>query len=125
VVGGNIPAERITALDAWIRENPRPDLTLLLDLPGEVGLTRLKRNAPQTRIRYGESSFQEQIRAAYLTRAVTYPKRFRVVYASRPLPEVKMEVSRILEEWLYGRAKKGKIEFGSIGAIPVISVPKG
>ncbi|CAK0780778.1 dTMP kinase [Gammaproteobacteria bacterium] len=99
--GRGIPEERIALLESWIREGLRPDLTLLLDLPVETGLTRIGRRETLDRFERKEHAFHERVRAVYLALAAAQPKRFRVVDASRPLSEVKYTVGRILAEWFY------------------------
>ena len=57
-----------------------PDLTLLLDVPVEVGLERTRRRAEWNRFEDTEEvAFFEQVRAAYLRLAADEPDRFRVI----------------------------------------------
>jgi dTMP kinase len=72
-----------------------PDLTLLFDLPVEVGLKRaLTRNVQQNKAdsegRFEAESivFHERIREGYLTWASINQDRFRIVDAAAPLDEV-------------------------------------
>lgn len=65
-----------------------PDLTILLDLPADVGLRRaIQRNvaegtaASEGRFEAEQLDFHQRIRAGYLTRAQAYPERFCVVDA--------------------------------------------
>ncbi|CAK0762515.1 dTMP kinase [Gammaproteobacteria bacterium] len=102
--GWGIAEERITALESWIQNTPSPDLTILLDIPVEMGLIRAGRDAVMDRFACEEVIFLERVRTAYLALAAAQPKRFRIVDASRPLPEIKIAVSRILEEWFYGES---------------------
>jgi dTMP kinase len=70
-------------------------LTLLFDLPVEVGLKRaLKRNVDQEkcdsegRFEAESMAFHERIREGYLTWAALNRDRFRIVDAAAPLDEV-------------------------------------
>jgi dTMP kinase len=72
-----------------------PDLTLLFDLPVEVGLKRaLKRNVAEGkcdaegRFEAEDLDFHERIREGYLTWAALNRERFRMVDASAPLEDV-------------------------------------
>lgn len=72
-----------------------PDLTLLFDLPVEVGLKRaLSRNVSEGkcdsegRFEAESIAFHERIREGYLTWASINRDRFRIVDASAPLDEV-------------------------------------
>jgi dTMP kinase len=75
----------------------RPDLTLLLDLPAEAGLTRKQAQAtPATdawnRIEAEDLSFHRRVREAYLDLADAEPARWHVLDATRPAEEVADEV---------------------------------
>jgi len=61
----------------------RPDLTLLLDVPVEIGLERTRRRAEWNRFEDTEElAFFERVRAAYLRLAADEPERFAVVDGS-------------------------------------------
>lgn len=65
-----------------------PDLTLLLDVPVEVGLERTRRRAEWNRFEDTEEvAFFEQVRAAYLRLADEEPDRFRVIDGSGTVEE--------------------------------------
>lgn len=65
-----------------------PDLTLLLDVPVEVGLERTRRRAEWNRFEDTEELvFFEQVRAAYLRLAEEEPGRFRVIDGSRSVED--------------------------------------
>nr|WP_255703378.1 dTMP kinase [Lysobacter sp. GX 14042] len=68
-----------------------PGLTLLLDVPVEVGLARARGRGGVDRIEAEDAAFFERVRAGYLERAVAEPERFRLVDASRPADEVAAE----------------------------------
>jgi dTMP kinase len=58
----------------------RPDLTILLDVPVEVGLERTRRRREWNRFEDTEEvAFFERVRAAYLRMAEDEPDRFRLV----------------------------------------------
>jgi dTMP kinase len=59
-----------------------PDLTLVLDLPLEVALSRRKANADRLESR-GDDYF-ERVRAGFLAEARRRPERFHVIDASAP-----------------------------------------
>lgn len=85
----------------------RPDLTILLDVPPEVGLAR-RREASRAEGEWnrldGETlQFFRRVRAGYLALAHEEPQRWRVVDANRPLDEVVEEVWHLVQEWLHAR----------------------
>lgn len=84
-----------------------PDLTLLFDLPAEVGLKRaLTRNmrsgicASEGRFEAESLQFHSRVREGYLTWAALHRDRYQVVDASRPLPDVIAAAQAILEREL-------------------------
>ncbi len=98
--GRGQPFERIAALEKWVA--PRaPDLTLLLDLPIEQGLTRAGARGEQAdRIEREEADFFDRVRATYRARAAAAPARFRLIDASHPLAAVQAAATRAVEAWL-------------------------
>jgi dTMP kinase len=86
--GRGIPAARIAVLEDLVQGDLRPDLTLLLDAPLEVALTRAGARGKSDRFEREGRRFFESVRAAYLERAGRDPGRIRVIDASPPLEAV-------------------------------------
>ncbi|HET9416774.1 MAG TPA: dTMP kinase [Candidatus Limnocylindria bacterium] len=81
--------------------NLRPDLTLLLDVPVEVGLERTRRRAEWNRFEDTEqTAFFEEVRAAYLRLAADEPDRFRTVDGSGSVDEADAAIRRLVEPLL-------------------------
>jgi dTMP kinase len=79
---GNDPDE-LRRLQTFATGDLRPDLTILLDVPVEVGLERTRRRAEWNRFEDTEGrAFFERVRAAYLGFARAEPDRFRIVDGS-------------------------------------------
>ena len=81
----------------------RPDLTLILDLPVDVGLKRAWQRInnqsgglPEDRFEKEAFAFHEKVRQGYLTLAGIEPERFRVVDASRDQETVHKEIAEIV-----------------------------
>lgn len=98
--GRGLALEQIAVLEDWVQGDLRPDLTLLFDVPVEMGLERAARRSAADRFEQEEKAFFERVRAAYLQRARRHPDRYRKVDATRPIAEVRAEVEFILAEWL-------------------------
>jgi len=65
-----------------------PDLTILLDVPPQVGLSR-KTGASRNRFESAfDLEFHERVRAGFLDLAAAEPGRFRVVDSTRPIDVV-------------------------------------
>ena len=90
----------VSILESLVQGELRPDLTLLLDLPVETGLTRAGRRSEPDRFEQEDLTFFERVRAAYRQRAIAEPGRFRVIDASQPLASVGEQIDRILADYL-------------------------
>lgn len=81
-VGGGAPATLIDALETCVLEHLRPDLTLILDLPVEIGLARaIGRGGAEARFESKDVAFHARLRAAFLAIAAAEPDRCRVLDA--------------------------------------------
>ena len=101
--GRGVPAERIAALEEWVQGPLRPDLTLLLDVPPELGLARARGReggaegaSARDRFEREDLAFFARVREAYLARARAEPARFRVIDAARPWEEVRAALEEAL-----------------------------
>jgi dTMP kinase len=98
--GRRIPLEKIAGLENWVQGELRPDLTLLMDLPVEVGMERAgKRSAPD-RFESEAWDFFERIRQGYLSIAAEQPSRVKVIDASQDLPDVQAQVRVAIEDFV-------------------------
>lgn len=76
-----------------------PDLTILLDLPAEIGLRRVRERANmQDRIEREDLAFHQRLRDGFLKLATEESERIRVVDANREIEFVKTDVRRIVGE---------------------------
>ena len=71
-----------------------PDLTILLDMPPEAGLARVRR--PRDRIEQRPIEYHEQVRRNYLAQAAADPVRYRLVSAAGSPQEVHAEICQAL-----------------------------
>jgi dTMP kinase len=76
-----------------------PDLTLILDLPVEIGLARAAgRAGAETRYERMDLAFHARLRAGFLEIARTAPGRCRVIDARGSLAEVQAALRRAIAE---------------------------
>ena len=76
----------------------RPDLTLLVDVPVEVGLERTRRRAEWNRFEdTRDAAFFEQVRRAYLDLAAEEPDRFELVDGSGSVEEADAAIRSVVE----------------------------
>ena len=78
----------------------RPDLTLILDLDPEIGLARASNRGELDRFELEQQSFFRHVRQGYLDIAQAEPERCRVIDASKPLTDVKLDLLAALEQGL-------------------------
>ena len=101
--GRGLSDERIARLEDWVQGELRPDLTLVMDLPVELGMERAgKRSAPD-RFESEALGFFERVRQGYLKIAAAEPERVRVIDASLSLPEVSMAIAQTIGTFVDGR----------------------
>lgn len=98
--GRGLSMTRIEALQDWVQGDLRPDFTLLLDLPVEIGLERAgKRSAPD-RFEKNSLNFFNRVRRTYLDIAAREPGRVHVVDAALPLEQVQQQVRAAIGAFL-------------------------
>ncbi|WP_434774690.1 dTMP kinase [Pseudomonas oryzihabitans] len=94
--GRGVPVERIATLEAFVLGDLQPDLTLVFDLPVEIGLARAARRGALDRFEQEQRAFFEAVRQTYLDRAQAVPARYRLIDASRSLAEVQADLRALV-----------------------------
>ena len=94
--GRGIPLARLAALEDWTHPGFQPDLTLLFDVPVEVGAERLAQQRAPDRFEREKSAFHQRVRAAYLARAAADPGRFRIIDSTRPIGAVRAVLQSVV-----------------------------
>lgn len=79
---GGLGLELVDALQAPLLDAHRPDLTLVLDLPAEVGLARCAARGAMARFEARSRDYHERVHAGFHLLANQEPERFAVVDAS-------------------------------------------
>jgi dTMP kinase len=100
--GRGIDTRTIACLENLVQGDFRPDLTLLLDVPVEIGLARASQRGSLDRFEQEKVAFFRRVRQSYLDLARQHEGRYRVIDASRPLEEVQCQLGDVLEEILRG-----------------------
>jgi dTMP kinase len=96
--GRGIPNARIAALESWVQGDLRPDLTLVLDVPGEIGDQRVAERGARDRFEQERAEFFARVRQSYLDLARQAPERYHVIDADAPLEQVQQDIARVLEQ---------------------------
>ena len=98
--GGQLGIEELRPVGRFATGALRPDVTLLFDVPVEIGLAR-KSDAETTRFEaHFDLAYHQRVRAGYLALAAAEPDRWIVVDASAPEADVQEAARRALLEIL-------------------------
>lgn len=101
--GRRLDAKLVRSLNRLATAGMMPDLTLLLDVPVERGLTRARARTARTegekegRFEAEALAFHQRVRREFHRLARSEPRRFRVVRADRTIDEVASDVAAIVE----------------------------
>jgi len=95
--GRELGVETVANVEQLVLNGLQPDLTLLFDLPVELGMTRVAGRGEADRFEVESVRFFERVRNAYLERAQSDPQRFRVIDASKGEERVWQQVEAILK----------------------------
>jgi dTMP kinase len=98
--GRGLSVERIAQLENFVQGELRPDLTLLFDLPIEVGMARAEARGRLDRFEQEGRNFFTAVRQTYLARAAQAPARYRVLDAGQSLAQVQLALDALLPELL-------------------------
>jgi dTMP kinase len=90
--GAGLPIAELRAIAAVATGGLAPDLTILLDVPPEIGLGR-KTDASRNRFESAfDLAFHQRVRAGFLALAAEEPNRFRVIDSARHIDAVTPDV---------------------------------
>ncbi len=106
--GRGIDLKLLRHLNDIASRGVQPDLTLLLDCPVELGLSRtsqrrLKGGAGRSRedrFEREKLEFHQGVREGFLALARAEPQRFRIIDAARPVGEVAREIQTVVDREL-------------------------
>ena len=97
--GRQLDVDKISALEDWVQGDLRPDLTLILDAPVEVGRARAGSRSDPDRIEKEKDDFFQRVRSAYIEMAKHYPHRICLIDASLELKAVQHQIREMLIEY--------------------------
>lgn len=95
--GRNMGSDLISKLETLVQGSLRPDLTLILDIPVEIGLKRASARSEPDRFELEQVEFFERVRRGYLGIAEQDPGRCKLIDASQPLEQVQSQITAVLE----------------------------
>ncbi|WP_422416509.1 dTMP kinase [Pseudomonas sp. GZD-222] len=98
--GRGLSLQRIATLEQFVQGDLRPDLTLVFDLPVEIGLSRAAARGRLDRFEQEGQAFFEAVRQAYLARAQAAPQQYTLIDASQSLAQVQQALDALLPQIL-------------------------
>jgi len=98
--GRGIDLGIIETLNRLVTKGVRPNLTILLDCPVDVGLGRKSADGNLDRFEKEELSFHQKIRNAYIELAEDDPKRFVMLNARKDLAKTQEVIREKVEKLL-------------------------
>jgi len=100
--GRGLPLDEVECVVEMASEGVVPDLTFLLDLPPELGLSRNRQEPSPDWDRFEEEDleFHRRVREGYLQLARLDPHRWVILDATKPIAELHASICRTVEERL-------------------------
>lgn len=109
--GYEAPIEPLKAILSFATGGLKPDLTLLFDVPAEIGLRRRQVNQEEwNRLDDKNLQYHRRVRDGYRQLAAEEPERWVILDASQPYPAVTCDVVRCLIE-------RGVLPTSALGAL--------
>ena len=86
-----------------------PDLTLLLDVPVHIGLSRRRKSGgKQNRLDLESVRFHRLVRKGFLALAARSPRRIKVIRADRSEEKTRAEIEAVVLGWLHTRQHRSR-----------------
>ncbi len=95
--GRGLDIARISQLESWVLQDFTPDMTLLLDVPVDIGMKRVESRGKKDRIEWENLGFFNRVRDAYIARSQQYPDRIKLIDASQSIQNTSNQIQEILK----------------------------
>ncbi len=100
--GRNMDRSAIQWLESFSQNKLRPDLTLLLDAPVDLGMARVQKRGQLDRFECEKMEFFNKVRTGFLEIAKQQPERVKVVDAAQELPAVQESITQLIQNFIHG-----------------------
>lgn len=94
--GRGLNLDTIAVLEQLVQQHLQPDLTIILDLPVEVGLARARQRGELDRFEQEKADFFVSVQKGYHERAKQDPDRVKLIDASVSIAEVQSQIAILL-----------------------------
>lgn len=95
--GRGLNRDTIVQLEQLVQGDFRPDLTLLLDAPVDIGLSRAMARSKPDRFELEQQVFFDRVRQGYLDQAQRFPQRIKIIDANQDLSDVQHDIKQVIE----------------------------
>jgi dTMP kinase len=95
-MAGTVGVELVNRLQAITCGDLAPDLTLILDVPVEIGLARRGRRAPESRFEDKGVAFHQRVRDGFLQLAAEEPARCRLIDGTQSTDAVSAALCKVV-----------------------------
>ncbi len=96
--GRGLSWEKIAQLEQWVQGQLRPDATILLDIPVDIGMERVRERGETDRFEQEQLTFFNRIRDAYLKLAKDNPERFHIIDTQPSIDEVHKQMIAVMDQ---------------------------
>lgn len=96
--GRGLSWDKIAQLEQWVQGDIRPDATLLLDIPVDIGMERVRERGETDRFEQEQLSFFNRIRGAYLKLAKENPQRFHIIDTQPAIEDVQKQLIAVMNK---------------------------
>jgi len=97
--GRGIEQSDIRTLEKTVQGDLQPDLTIVLDVPVDVGESRAGQRSTPDRFELQKYEFKQRVRDCYLSRAQAMPERISTIDAGQSLVQVKQAIVEVLAQF--------------------------
>jgi dTMP kinase len=98
--GRGIDLKLLESIDKIATNGLRPDMTMLLDLDVETGLTRNRRINKTDRLELEDVEFHKRVRKGYHELAAKEPERIKVLDASGGIEELNIVIANMISDFI-------------------------
>ncbi len=98
--GRGISIARIKTLEKLVLGKLRPHMTLILDVPLEIAMSRVSARGKKDRFEEEDRAFFQRIRDAYKRLAETYPERCMRIDTSASISETQSRLRQVLVQYM-------------------------
>jgi dTMP kinase len=92
-------------MSRWATNGLRPDLTILLDIPAEIGLARASGRSQADKLEGESLDFHRRVRQAFRALAESSPRQYLVIDAGRTPAEIAAEIREAVEALVPRKAR--------------------